>query len=142
MYDMFLQGPDPYASLYPPLRATLVVLSKLYRAVDTHIFSGLAQEAVAAVTLSVQQASRAIARKSTTLDAQLFMIKHLLFLREQIAPFDVSSCTHGAGGAGLASSHCSPVVRKGRLALCGPAYAVSKYCTCTAYAAAWRVQHY
>lgn len=80
---------DPYALLYPPLRATLVVLSKLYRAVDTKTFGGLAQEAVAACTNSVHTASKQVAVKAGALDAQLFMIKHLLFLREQIAPFDV-----------------------------------------------------
>mmetsp|Transcript_26484 Transcript_26484/g.67336 ORF Transcript_26484/g.67336 Transcript_26484/m.67336 type:complete len:817 (-) Transcript_26484:272-2722(-) len=80
---------SPYAALYPPLRSTLLCLSKLYRAVDGRTFGGLAQEAVAACTSSVQQASRQVARKAGPLDAQLFMIKHLLFLREQIAPFDV-----------------------------------------------------
>ena len=67
----------------------MLCLSKLYRAVDTRIFGGLAQEAVSACTLSIQQASRQVARKAGPLDAQLFMVKHLLFLREQIAPFDV-----------------------------------------------------
>ncbi|EFJ48495.1 component of oligomeric golgi complex 3 [Volvox carteri f. nagariensis] len=101
---------DPYATLFPPLRATLLVLSKLYRAVDSKIFGGLAQEAVSACTVAVQQASRAVARRAvppapsaggaaaaaaatssatTPMDAQLFMIRNLLFLREQIVPFDV-----------------------------------------------------
>ncbi|KAF5841503.1 hypothetical protein DUNSADRAFT_12670 [Dunaliella salina] len=80
---------DVYSMLYPPLRATLLCLSKLYRAVDGSIFSGLAQEAVSACTVSVQQASTMLARKVGALDAQLFMIKHLLFLREHIAPFNV-----------------------------------------------------
>ncbi|KAG2494830.1 hypothetical protein HYH03_007071 [Edaphochlamys debaryana] len=107
---------DPYVSLFPPLKATLLVLSKLYRAVDSKIFGGLAQEAVSACTVAVQNASRLIAKKAaapapasgpaaaaaaaaaaaggggsatTPLDAQLFMIRNLLFLREQIVPFDV-----------------------------------------------------
>jgi hypothetical protein len=39
---------------YPPVRGTLLLLSKLYRCVDTRIFAGLAQEAVAACTVTVQ----------------------------------------------------------------------------------------
>ncbi|KAL6746597.1 component of oligomeric golgi complex 3 [Haematococcus lacustris] len=81
-------GADPFSQLYPPLHSTLLVLSKLYRAVDRPVFSGLAQEAVSACTLSVQQAGRLVARKAGPVDGQLFMIKHLLFLREQILPFD------------------------------------------------------
>jgi hypothetical protein len=78
-----------YASLYPPVQSTLVCLSKLYRSIDARIFSGLAQEAVAACTHSIQAASAQIAKRASPLDAQLFTVRHLLFLREQIAPFDV-----------------------------------------------------
>ena len=39
---------------YPPVRSTLLLLSKLYRCIDTKIFAGLAQEAVAACTACVQ----------------------------------------------------------------------------------------
>ncbi len=49
-----------YRTWYPPVQRTLLLLSKLYRAVDAKIFSGLAQEAVAATTLSVQAAARTI----------------------------------------------------------------------------------
>uniref|UniRef100_A0A8C3YB60 Conserved oligomeric Golgi complex subunit 3 n=1 Tax=Catagonus wagneri TaxID=51154 RepID=A0A8C3YB60_9CETA len=48
---------DLHGMWYPTVRRTLVCLSKLYRCIDTQI------------------------------DGQLFLIKHLLILREQIAPF-------------------------------------------------------
>lgn len=37
----------------------------------------------------LQNAGRAVAKQAGGLDAQLFVIQHLLFLREQIAQFDV-----------------------------------------------------
>lgn len=83
------RGPDPYAQWYAPVRTTLLLMSKLYRCVDGKIFAGLAQEAIAACTASVQSASKLIAKSSGALDAQLFIIQHLLFVREQIAPFEV-----------------------------------------------------
>ncbi|PWS21999.1 hypothetical protein DKP78_20665, partial [Enterococcus faecium] len=56
---------------------------------------GLAQEAVEVCSTSLQNASKVIAKKATAMDGQLFLIKHLLILREQIAPFDIEfSVTH------------------------------------------------
>lgn len=65
---------DVYSMLYPPLRATLLCLSKLYRAVDGSIFSGLAQEAVSACTVSVQQASTMLARKVMSVSLLVVLI--------------------------------------------------------------------
>eukprot|EP00898_Chlorokybus_atmophyticus_P000708 jgi/Chlat1/1638/Chrsp127S01891 len=80
---------DMYAGWYPPLERTLSCLSKLYRTVDVGIFTDFAQEAVTLCSSSIQLASRLIMRKAGTMDGQLFLIKHLLILREQIAPFDI-----------------------------------------------------
>ncbi|KAA6429125.1 MAG: conserved oligomeric Golgi complex subunit 3-like [Trebouxia sp. A1-2] len=79
---------EAYTVWYPPLRSSLLCLSKLYGSVDPKIFNGLAQDAVHAATASVQAASRQIAKQSSVMDAQLFTIKQLLILREQIAPFE------------------------------------------------------
>ena len=39
--------------------------------------------------ISVETAAQIISRQKTVVDGQLFHIKHLLILREQIAPFQV-----------------------------------------------------
>lgn len=46
-----------YASWYPPVQRTLLLLGKLYRGVDQRIFNGLAHEAVLAATAAVQGAA-------------------------------------------------------------------------------------
>ncbi|EEF46200.1 conserved hypothetical protein [Ricinus communis] len=74
---------------YPPLEKTVSCLSKLYRSLESSVFTGLAQEAVEFCSLSIQKASKLIAKRATAMDGQLFLIKHLLILREQIAPFDI-----------------------------------------------------
>jgi len=86
---------DVYVTWYRPLEKTVSCLSKLYRCLEPSVFTGLAQEAVEVCSTSLQSASKVISKKATPMDGQLFLIKHLLILREQIAPFDIEfSVTH------------------------------------------------
>ncbi|OXB79831.1 UNVERIFIED_CONTAM: hypothetical protein H355_000993 [Colinus virginianus] len=60
-----------------------LISSSLQRAV----FQGLSQEALSACVHSLLGAADSISKNKTQVDGQLFLIKHLLILREQIAPF-------------------------------------------------------
>eukprot|EP00731_Ephydatia_muelleri_P030040 Em0021g563a len=80
---------DMHAMWYPTVRRTLLCLSKLYRCLEKPVFEGLAQEALLECVHSLQTASNMIASKKTDVDGYLFLIKHLLIVREQIAAFDV-----------------------------------------------------
>lgn len=80
---------DLHGMWYPTVRRTLVCLSKLYRCLDKTIFQGLSQEVLAMCIESLAVAGKAIAKNKTSLDGELFQIKHLLILREQIAPFQI-----------------------------------------------------
>nr|CAG4645392.1 EOG090X02EM [Lynceus sp. MCZ IZ 141354] len=80
---------DLHGMWYPPLRRALLCLSKLYRCVDRSTFQGLSQEILAGACTALSLAAANIQASKTPLDAQLFHIKHILILREQIAPFQV-----------------------------------------------------
>uniref|UniRef100_T1J4T0 Conserved oligomeric Golgi complex subunit 3 n=1 Tax=Strigamia maritima TaxID=126957 RepID=T1J4T0_STRMM len=80
---------DLHGMWYPTVRRTLVCLSKLYRCIDKAIFQGLSQDALSMCIQSLVVAGSTIAKNKTLLDGLLFQIKHLLILREQIAPFQV-----------------------------------------------------
>lgn len=80
---------DLHGMWYPTVRRTLVCLSRLYRCVDRPVFQTLSQEAIMLCVQSIQNARVQIEVKSSLLDGLLFQIKHLLILREQIAPFQV-----------------------------------------------------
>ncbi|XP_055839403.1 conserved oligomeric Golgi complex subunit 3 [Episyrphus balteatus] len=80
---------DLHGMWYPTVRRTLVCLSRLYRCVDRPIFQGLSQEALRLCIQSVSKAASKISSSKTSIDGELFEIKHLLILREQIAPFRV-----------------------------------------------------
>ncbi|KAI7904190.1 Sec34-like family-domain-containing protein [Cokeromyces recurvatus] len=75
---------------YPTLQKTLWVLSKLYRCIQTSVFQDLAQEAVSLCNTSLQKASDTLSTLKSVLDGQLFLIKNLLVLKEQLAPFEAS----------------------------------------------------
>ena len=81
---------NQYAMWYPTVRRSLICLSKLYRCTNRSVFESLAQECLAACIDSLKSATLSIVENSSLLDSQLFLIKHLLIIREQIAPFDVN----------------------------------------------------
>jgi len=83
---------DIHGMWYPTVRRTIMCLSKLYRSLDRPTFLGLAQDVVGACLKSLQSASNEICKQKTPPDGYLFLIKHLLILREQINPFKIE-CT-------------------------------------------------
>ncbi|KAK7484256.1 hypothetical protein BaRGS_00024505 [Batillaria attramentaria] len=85
--NMPMSPADLHGMWYPTVRRTLVTLSKLYRCIDKTTFQGLSQEALQACVESLKNACDGITKRKGALDGQLFLIKHLLILREQIAPF-------------------------------------------------------
>ncbi len=79
---------DAHGMWFPTLKRTLICLSKLYRCLEKRIFEGLAQETLSMCVQSLVKASELIRKKKTSNDADLFLVKHLLILREQITPFN------------------------------------------------------
>ena len=92
---------------YPPLKHIISLLSKLYGVVDSEIFEDFARRAVRQCVQILRQASETIARNgngssrgsssntssvtsngSGALHGDLFLVRHLLILREQLSPFD------------------------------------------------------
>lgn len=73
---------------YPPVEVALRCLAVLYRAVDRLTFSSIAAEAVAEATATLLDGARRIGALSGELHGRLFLVKQLLTLREQLAPFD------------------------------------------------------
>mmetsp|Transcript_29767 Transcript_29767/g.68542 ORF Transcript_29767/g.68542 Transcript_29767/m.68542 type:complete len:934 (+) Transcript_29767:157-2958(+) len=85
---------------FPTLRRTLNILAKIYQVLDLSTFQGLAQEAVDVCLASLKQASQALSQRQLkdrrdaleglvrVVDSQLFLIKHLLILREQVSSFE------------------------------------------------------
>uniref|UniRef100_A0A0X3Q8J9 Conserved oligomeric Golgi complex subunit 3 n=2 Tax=Schistocephalus solidus TaxID=70667 RepID=A0A0X3Q8J9_SCHSO len=80
---------DFHGMWYPTVRRALVCVSNLSRCLDVESFRGLAQNCTAACIESLVRAEKLIAARKTPSDGQLFLIKHLLVLREQLTPFNV-----------------------------------------------------
>eukprot|EP00047_Mylnosiga_fluctuans_P015368 m.45508 g.45508 ORF g.45508 m.45508 type:complete len:750 (-) comp5887_c0_seq1:1435-3684(-) len=80
-----------FASWYPTLPRALLLLSKLSRCLNKGVFDGLAQEVVGACLQSLRTAGRWISIKQGVAHGQLFLVKHLILLREQTAPFEVDT---------------------------------------------------
>ena len=98
-----------FRAWFPPLQQTLVLLAKLYRSLDGKTFGGLAQEAIKVCVEQVAAASAKIAKRAGPTDGHLFLVKHLLVLREQIAQFDTD---FGVTETELDFTHMRDHVRK------------------------------
>jgi len=79
-----------YAHWYPTLEKTLTLLSRLYLSIDAKIFEGLAQETVSECCHSLRYAATRIEKEKGWVDGRLFLMQHLMILREQITPFDIN----------------------------------------------------
>jgi len=79
-----------YESWFPPMRSVLRVLSKLFRVVEPRVFEDIAQESVQGCTKNLKEAAVYILMKSGVIHADLFLVKHLLILCEQLSPFDIN----------------------------------------------------
>ncbi|OWZ19779.1 Conserved oligomeric Golgi complex subunit [Phytophthora megakarya] len=89
LIDAEQTGSSLYATWYPSLENTLMCLSKGYHFVKVEIFEELAQDAIQICTASLKMASADIAATQGGLHGSLFLVKHLLTLREQITPFEI-----------------------------------------------------
>ncbi|KAL2052570.1 hypothetical protein ABVK25_007130 [Lepraria finkii] len=80
---------------YPTLRKAIWLLSRIYRLVNSTVFDDLAHNIVHQTTLSLQHASNLVTQKpsNSAVDGRLFLIKHLLLLKQQIVAFDIEYVT-------------------------------------------------
>ena len=66
-----------------------MLLSKVYGVLDKSIFEEIANDIVSDCTVSLLSAATQVSTRSGESHGSLFLIKHLVILREQISPFDV-----------------------------------------------------
>jgi len=78
-----------YESWFPPMRSVLRVLSKIFRVVEPQVFEDIAQQSVQSCTRSLKEGASVILGNSGIIHSDLFLVKHLLILREQLSPFDI-----------------------------------------------------
>ncbi|GLB40619.1 putative sec34-like family protein [Lyophyllum shimeji] len=94
---------DKQETWYPTLRKTVWVLSQLHDYVKPAIFEDIAQEAINLCRQSLVAAAE-VMRVKTPLDAQLFLARHLLLLKEITQNLDLAQREGEAGGSGAAES--------------------------------------
>jgi conserved oligomeric Golgi complex subunit 3 len=78
-----------YDSWFPPMRSVLKILSKIFRVVEPRVFEDIALQSIQSCTKSLKDGAAFIQKRSGTIHSDLFLVKHLLILREQLSPFDI-----------------------------------------------------
>ncbi|GAB7356350.1 hypothetical protein MBLNU459_g7140t1 [Dothideomycetes sp. NU459] len=90
--------PDQHSTAsYPTLRKAVWLLSRIYRLVNSTVFDDLAHNIVHSTTMSLVSATSQIASRASPTDANLFLISHLLRLKQQIVAFDIEFVTPEVG---------------------------------------------
>ena len=84
-----LQLQQVYDSWFPPIRVVLKILSKIFRVVETRVFEDLALQSVRSCSKCLKDGAEFIKIHKSEMDADLFLVKHFLILREQLSPFDI-----------------------------------------------------
>lgn len=74
---------------YPTLRKAIWLLRRIYRLVNSTVFDDLAHRIVHSTIYSLMTASQQVSSKKTLQDGQLFLVTHLLHLKQQIVAFDI-----------------------------------------------------
>lgn len=82
-----------YQGWFPTLKKAIWLLSRIYRLVNSTVFDDLAHQIVHQTTLSLLAAAQAIKSKASAVDSQLFLLKQLLILKQQIVAFDIEFVT-------------------------------------------------
>ena len=67
-----------YESWFPPIRSVLKILSKIFRVVEPRVFEDIALQSVQSCTKCLKDGAAYIRKRRTTMDADLFLVKHLL----------------------------------------------------------------
>lgn len=85
-----LPSKETQETWYPTLRSTLWVLSCLHSYVEPNVFEDIAQEAISVCRRSLSSASEILAAKtSSATHGNLFLVRHLLILKEMTASVDL-----------------------------------------------------
>ncbi|KAK3070950.1 Golgi transport complex subunit 3 [Teratosphaeriaceae sp. CCFEE 6253] len=79
----------PIQQWYPTLRKAIWLLRRIYRLLNSTVFDDLAHRIVHSSIYSLSTASQRLVRDKTPQDGQLFLIIHLLHLKQQIVAFDI-----------------------------------------------------
>jgi hypothetical protein len=76
--DAVQQQLQVYESWFPPMRSVLRILSKIFRVVEPRVFEDIALVCVQACTKSLKEGAAYIFTNSGVMNADLFLVKHLL----------------------------------------------------------------
>ncbi|ORY35518.1 Sec34-like family-domain-containing protein [Naematelia encephala] len=95
-----LPSAEAQESWYPTLRVTLWVLSCLYTHVKSSVFEDLAQESIILCRISLSSAAQLLSAKKPE-DGNLFLVRHLLLLKEMTAGLELGQRRGERGWSGI-----------------------------------------